>query len=187
MKPELAPENAARGTRDVVLVDIFDRPIGVAEKLEAHRRGLLHRAFSVFVHDSAHMLIQRRAAEKYHSAGLWCNACCSHQRPLESTAEAAQRRLYEETALRCVCTEAFSFVYRAQVGEGLIEYEFDHVLTARAGDMRIPDFDRSEIERMEWVGFDELAADVLRRPQIYAPWFIIALPGVLRAISGNKG
>lgn len=179
----IAAANAGRGTSEVVLVDIFDRPIGKAQKLEAHRQGLLHRAFSVFVHNSERMLIQRRAAEKYHSAGLWCNACCSHQRPGESSPEAAERRLYEETGLKCRSGEAFSFVYRAQVGAGLIEYEFDHVLIGRVEDTRIPDFDRSEIERMEWIGFDELAADVLLHPEHYAPWFITALPRALRMIA----
>ncbi len=177
--------DAVRGTREVILVDIFDRPIGTARKLEAHQKGLLHRAFSVFVHDSERMLIQRRAAGKYHSAGLWCNACCSHQRPGEGSREAAERRLYEETGLKCASEEAFSFVYRAKVGAGLIEYEFDHVFIGRIGDAQIPDFDRSEIERMEWVGFDELASDLTRHPERYAPWFITALPMALRAIIGE--
>lgn len=112
----------------VVLVDSRDESIGTAEKLQAHQRGLLHRAVSVFVFDSRdRLLVQRRAAGKYHGGGLWTNTCCSHPAPGETPAVAAERRLFEEMGIRCELRPAFAFLYRADVGDGLIEHEYDHV------------------------------------------------------------
>ena len=116
----------------VILVDQQDREIGVAEKLEAHRKGKLHRAFSVFLFNAKdEMLLQQRAAEKYHSGGLWTNTCCSHPRPGEPTEAAARRRLREEMGISCNLNKAFDFIYRAEFDNGLIEHELDHVFIGR--------------------------------------------------------
>src|ERR1700743_3243063 len=114
--------------QQVVLVDESDKEIGVMEKMEAHEKALLHRAFSVFIFDaSGRMLLQRRALAKYHSGGLWTNACCSHPRPGETVQAAAERRLVEELGFSTPLCKAFEFIYRADFANGLTEYEFDHV------------------------------------------------------------
>jgi isopentenyl-diphosphate delta-isomerase len=114
---------------DVILVDENDHPIGTMEKMEAHQKGLLHRAFSVFIfNDKGEMLLQQRSAHKYHSAHLWSNACCSHPLPGETILDAAHRRLQEEMGFDTALTTAFSFIYKTMLSNGLVEYEFDHVL-----------------------------------------------------------
>ncbi len=120
----------------VILVDEQDNQIGLAPKMEAHIKGLLHRAFSIFIFDEkGHLLLQQRALEKYHSAGLWTNTCCSHPRNNETTIEAAQRRLQEEMGMTCRLREIFSFVYRAELENELIEHEFDHVFIGVTNDL----------------------------------------------------
>jgi isopentenyl-diphosphate Delta-isomerase len=115
---------------DVILVDELDNAIGSMEKMEAHRQAQLHRAFSVFVFNSdGEMLLQRRAANKYHSAGLWTNTCCSHPYPGEDIHAAAQRRLQEEMGFQTKLEKIFDFIYKAELENGLSEYEFDHVFT----------------------------------------------------------
>jgi isopentenyl-diphosphate Delta-isomerase len=115
---------------DVILVNEQDEELGVMEKMEAHRKALLHRAFSIFIFNSrGEMLLQRRAAAKYHSGGLWTNACCSHPFPGEAVEVAAHRRLLEEMGFETTLTKAFDFVYQARFDNGLTEYEFDHVFT----------------------------------------------------------
>ncbi len=154
----------------VILVDADDREIGAAEKLEAHRRGLLHRAISVFVFNGqGEMLLQRRAEGKYHSAGLWSNACCTHPRPGESTAEAAARRLAEEMGFGCPLEPAFSFVYRVQLTEALAEHEYDHVLLGRYEGAPAPNPD--EVMAWRWAGAEALRRDVAARPEAYTYWF----------------
>src|SRR6185503_16709121 len=112
----------------VILVNEKDEVTGTAEKMEAHEKGLLHRAFSIFVFNSrGEVLMQQRAPGKYHSAGLWTNACCSHPRPGEKTEEAARRRLREELGFETALTEIFDFIYRAEFVNGLAEHEYDHV------------------------------------------------------------
>jgi isopentenyl-diphosphate delta-isomerase len=107
----------------VILVDKNDHPQGLMEKMEAHRKGALHRAFSVFIfNDAGELMLQQRALSKYHSPGLWTNTCCSHPRDGEKTAEAAHRRMMEEMGFDCTFEEAFSFLYKADVGQGLIEH-----------------------------------------------------------------
>lgn len=131
----------------VVLVDTGDRAIGHMEKLAAHRSGLLHRAFSIFVFDGeGRLLLQRRALGKYHSPGLWSNTCCGHPRPGEDLVAAAQRRLMEEMGLQCDLHYAFSFVYQADLGQGLSEHELDHVFVASTANTPHPDAD----EVAEW-------------------------------------
>lgn len=165
---------------EVVLVDLYDQAIGKLPKLEAHKQGKLHRAFSVFIYDCDKLLIQRRAAGKYHSAGLWANSCCSHPRPGEELLEAAQRRLNEEAGIACPLHEISSFVYRAVFDNGLSEYELDHIFAGEYGGAfaRNPE----EADDMRFVDMSWLSKDMLERPENYAAWFITAYPIFLQAI-----
>ena len=169
-------ESQVTGER-VILVDEDDREIGTEPKLAAHERGLLHRAVSVFVFDGkGNTLLQRRARGKYHSAGLWANACCSHPRPGEETADAAQRRLREEMGIDCAVEEVHSFTYRADVGGGLIEHELDHVFAGRFDGEPAPD--PAEIAEWRWQDVAELADDIEKHPERYARWLGAALRGL---------
>lgn len=153
----------------VVLVDLHDNPIGVAGKLAAHQNGSLHRALSVFVFDSAgRLLLQKRAAAKYHSGGLWSNTCCSHSRPQEGTASAARRRLREEMGIDCALTRMFGFVYRTDFPNGLIEHEYDHVFFGRHDGA--PLLNPEEADDSKWVDMQELAVDIKARPEAYSYW-----------------
>ncbi len=154
----------------VILVDAADVEIGSADKLDAHRRGLRHRAISVFVRNQAgHLLLQRRNPAKYHSGGLWANACCSHPQPGEATAEAAYRRLREEMGIVCALEPLFTMSYRAPVTNDLIENEVVHAFGGWHEGPALPD--PSEVSDLQWVEFDQLVADVAERPEIYAVWF----------------
>lgn len=155
---------------EVILVDAADRVVGRAEKLAAHAAGLLHRAFSVFVFDSAgRMLLQQRARAKYHSGGLWSNACCSHPRPGEDTEAAAHRRLAEEMGFDCALERVHGFVYRAEVGNGLVEHEYDHVYVGRCD--ALPRCDPREVDAWRWIEPRSLARAVARRPELFTYWF----------------
>ncbi len=161
----------------LILVDLNDRPTGAGEKLWTHQNDRLHRAFSVFVVWENKMLLQRRARDKYHSGGLWANACCSHPRVGEDLEQAVSRRLREELGIQnAPAEELFSFVYRTDFGE-LTEFEYDHVLLARYGGAIAPD--PEEIEETRWTDLSELKQDILERPGAYASWFLIAAPKVL--------
>jgi isopentenyl-diphosphate delta-isomerase len=166
---------------DVILVDESDRPLGTAPKLAAHENGgRLHRAFSVFVFDSAgRMLLQRRAATKYHFGGLWTNACCSHPRVGSTLLDSARERLGHEFGIDVPLRELFSFVYRAEdPATGLTEHEFDHVLVGRFDGQPQPN--PEEVDAWEWVDPADLLRDVRDRPQRYTPWFRIVLERVIR-------
>lgn len=153
----------------VILVDVSDRQIGVAEKLQAHRDGLLHRAFSIFVLNSqGQLLLQRRAKHKYHSGGLWTNTCCSHPRDRETTVLAAHRRLQEEMGFDCELRELFSFVYRAKLDNDLTEYEFDHVFVGYSD--REPILNPEEAEAWKWIDLQTLQADIQQHPESYTYW-----------------
>ena len=157
----------------VVLVDARDNELGVAPKLQAHRDGVLHRAVSVFVVNAlGEMLLQRRADGKYHSGGLWSNACCSHPRPGESPTTAAARRLQEEMGLSCPLDFAFTFVYRAALGNGLTEHELDHVFVGTAGVDPVPD--REEVADWRWLSISDLERELATRPHTFTAWFPIA-------------
>jgi isopentenyl-diphosphate delta-isomerase len=154
----------------VILVDENDFETGTAEKLDAHRRGLRHRAISALVHNSAgEFLLQRRAAAKYHSGGLWTNACCSHPYPGESVADAAQRRLMEEMGVACALKPLFRFSYRADVPGGLIENEVVHVFGGAHDGPVKPD--PAEVDGYKWITLDALNADLKARPDAYTVWF----------------
>ncbi len=162
----------------VILVDENDNPIGEMEKMEAHYKGQLHRAFSVFLHDGkGNVLLQRRALTKYHSGGLWTNACCSHPRKGESVEQAAHRRLMEELGVDCAVQEVSNFIYRAELDKDMIEHELDHVLTGELNADEIP-FNPDEVDSIEWMTFDELKADIDSNPERYTVWFQIIMKNV---------
>lgn len=167
--------------QDVILVNLHDEPVGTATKEEAHRRGDLHRAFSVFLYHENRLLIQQRAFHKYHSGGLWANTCCSHPRPGEELEEAVKRRLKEEAGIECEVKEIFSFVYKHQFAEDLYEHEYDHVFLGEYCGEPLPD--PEEIEAFRWISFGDLKRELAEEPEKYAPWFVIAAPRVLRVIS----
>lgn len=161
----------------VIVVNDQDHPVGVMEKMDAHRRPVLHRAFSVFIFNTrGEMLLQQRADDKYHSASLWTNACCSHPQPGEQTLAAASRRLFEEMGFSAPLKEAFSFIYNAEVGNGLFEYEFDHVFAGVYDGTIQPDLD--EVKDFCFKSMDVIHDDIRMHPWQYTAWFRIAFPQV---------
>jgi isopentenyl-diphosphate delta-isomerase len=163
----------------VILVDAGDAAIGTVGKLEAHMRGALHRAFSVFVvNSSSQVLLQRRALGKYHGGGLWSNSCCGHPRPGEATEDAARRRLQEEMGIDCPVEPVFSFTYRAEMPGGLTEHEIDHVFVGQFDGDPLPD--PREVGEWEWVPAAAIRADIVAHPAAYTPWLETALSGLLR-------
>lgn len=158
----------------VILVDDSDLEIGVMEKMEAHRKGLLHRAFSVFVFNNKNeLLLQKRALTKYHSAGLWTNTCCSHPRPNETTMDAANRRLMEEMGMKVSLTHKTSFIYKTQFDNNLTEHEFDHVYTG-ISDMD-PDINSEEVDSFRWASLATIKEEISASPEHYTVWFRIAM------------
>lgn len=161
----------------VVLIDNEDNRIGLMEKMQAHLQGVLHRAFSVFVfNDNNEMLLQQRALSKYHSPGLWTNTCCSHPRDGESYLAAAQRRMMEEMGLQCDMEDKFNFIYKADVGQGLVEHELDHVFIGRTN--QIPVINKEEVESWRYASMDEVRHDMKSHPELYTEWFKIAFDRV---------
>ncbi len=161
----------------VIVVDDRDREQGTEGKLAAHKAGLLHRAFSVFVLDSrGRVLLQRRAAGKYHSALLWSNTCCGHPRPGETTHDAARRRLQEEMGFACPLSEAFSFTYRAELEGGLVEHEIDHVLIGQFDGIPAPN--PEEVDSWAWADIEDLHEDLRVNPGRYSAWLPQAFDGL---------
>jgi isopentenyl-diphosphate Delta-isomerase len=160
---------------EVILVNEQDEQTGTIEKMEAHRKALLHRAFSVFIfNDKGEMLLQQRAMGKYHSPGLWTNACCSHPRPGESVGEAAGRRLKEEMGIDVTIEKVFDFIYKTEFDNGLTEFEFDHVYTGTYnGDLQP---DKQEVKDYCFRSIADIEEDLKNRPEKYTSWFKIALP-----------
>ena len=153
----------------IVLVDSADVPLGTASKLDAHRRGLKHRAVSALVRNSQGlMLLHRRAAGKYHSAGLWTNACCSHPRPEENETAAVRRRLKEEMGVDCLLDPLFVAQYRTAVSNDLIEDEVVHVFGGTHDGAVAPD--ANEVSDWKWMAYDELTADITAHPERYSVW-----------------
>ena len=162
----------------VILVDEHDVLTGTMEKMAAHEKAVLHRAFSVFIFNAqGNMLLQQRAKEKYHSGGLWTNSCCSHPRPGEETLAAATRRLREELGFETPLEKIFDFVYKADFDNGLTEYEFDHVFVGYYDGEINPD--RKEVSDYAHVSMQEVAASMEEEPGKYTAWFHIAFPKVL--------
>ncbi|MBG7629840.1 MAG: isopentenyl-diphosphate Delta-isomerase [Bacteroidetes bacterium] len=156
----------------VVLVNENDEQIGLMPKMEAHEKALLHRAFSVFVfNDNNQLMLQQRAANKYHSPLLWTNTCCSHQRDGESNLEAGVRRLEEEMGFVCDLEEKTSFIYKAPFDNGLTEHELDHVMVGYYNDD--PKINREEVERFKYMTVEEVKEDMALKPEIYTEWFKI--------------
>lgn len=164
---------------EVILVNSSDEPIGTMEKLEAHQKGLLHRAFSVFVFNSKReILIQKRAAHKYHSAGLWSNTCCSHPRPGEETLAAAKRRLKEEMGLSLELEDQFSFIYETKFGNGLTEHEYDHVYFGYTD--QTPQINEEEVSDFKWQSVEELRGLLIKKPEMFSFWFSIAFEKIFK-------
>lgn len=169
----------------IILVDDQDNAIGTMEKLEAHRRGCLHRAFSIFILNSrGHMLLQQRAHNKYHSGGLWTNACCSHPRPGETIAAAAQRRLQEEMGFQCKLRKLFTFTYRSELENGLIEHEYDHVLLGIYDGIITPD--PEEIEAYQYLSIAKITTLLNQSPNAFTSWFQLAFYKVGNIIEVKK-
>jgi isopentenyl-diphosphate delta-isomerase len=159
----------------VILVNEQDKPLGSMEKMEAHKAGLLHRAFSIFVFNSnGELLLQQRAQSKYHSGGLWTNTCCSHPQPGEDTNEAAKKRLQEEMGFTTELIKVFDFTYKAAMENGLIEHEFDHVFAGNY-DGPVP-FNSEEVMDWSFMSIDELRSQLASHPQKFTSWFLLAFP-----------
>ncbi|HYP27807.1 MAG TPA: isopentenyl-diphosphate Delta-isomerase [Blastocatellia bacterium] len=165
---------------ELILVNENDEQVGTGEKLQVHREGRLHRAFSIFVFDSlGRLLLQKRAESKYHSGGLWSNTCCGHPRPGEAVEAAARRRLREEMNFDCELRLHSSFIYRAELDNDLVEWEYDHILFgAYDGD---PAPDELEADDWQWIDMHELRAEVERRPGSFTYWLKAALDHLARS------
>ena len=162
----------------VILVDENDAEIGKAKKLGAHQKGLLHRAFSIFIFNSSgEMLLQQRALGKYHSGGLWTNACCGHPRPGETILNAAKRRLMEEMGITCELESKYAFTYKANLDNNLIEHEVDHVLIGKFDGEFL--FNSAEVSNFKWMGIEELKDDIAKSPQDFTVWFRMSLEEIL--------
>lgn len=156
----------------VILVDEKDQPIGTMEKMEAHEKAVLHRAFSVFIiNQKGEVMLQQRAAHKYHSPLLWTNTCCSHQRVGETNVEAGMRRLQEEMGFQVPLKELFHFIYKAPFDNGLTEYELDHVMIGYYD--AEPNINPEEVESWKWMGIEDIREDMTENPEIYTVWFKI--------------
>ncbi len=156
----------------VILVDTNDNPIGLMNKLEAHEKALLHRAFSVFIlNDKKELMLQQRAHHKYHSPLLWTNTCCSHQRENETNIQAGTRRLREEMGFETELQEMFHFIYKAPFDNGLTEHELDHVMIGNYND--VPMINDDEVESWKWMKIEDIKNDMIVNPDIYTVWFKI--------------
>ncbi|POS02167.1 isopentenyl-diphosphate delta-isomerase [Flavobacterium croceum DSM 17960] len=156
----------------VILVTPQDEPIGLMNKIEAHEKALLHRAFSVFVLNAkGEVMLQQRAHHKYHSPLLWTNTCCSHQRAGETNIEAGKRRLQEEMGFETDLKELFHFIYKAPFDNGLTEHELDHVMIGYYNDE--PEINTDEVESWKWMSIEDIKQDMKAQPDIYTVWFKI--------------
>lgn len=164
----------------VILVDKNDKEFGSMEKQEAHVKGLLHRAFSVFIfNDKNELLLQRRAVKKYHSGGLWTNTCCSHPRQNETTLDAAKRRLVEEMGMRCDLKKQFDFIYKAKLDNNLYEHEFDHVFFGFSTDP--PQINTKEVEEYTYKTLEDIGDEIKTNPEKYTEWFKICFKEVIKS------
>jgi isopentenyl-diphosphate delta-isomerase len=158
----------------IITVDELDNEVGSIEKLEAHKLGVLHRAFSILVYNQkGQVLLQKRNIEKYHSPGLWSNTCCSHQRVGETLEEAVTRRLEEELGFTCDLKEMFHFIYKVEFDNNLMEHELDHVFFGHYDGEITPN--KEEVDEIRWMDMDELRRDMEKNPDIYTYWFKILM------------
>ncbi|MEP6513483.1 MAG: isopentenyl-diphosphate Delta-isomerase [Parafilimonas sp.] len=161
----------------VILVNAQDEERGVMEKMDAHRKGLLHRAFSVFIfNERKEILLQQRALNKYHSPGLWTNACCSHPRPGEVILDAANRRLKEEMGFETTLKKMFHFIYQTSFENGLTEHEFDHVFAGEYNGNINPD--KAEVKDFCFASVNSIEASLQSHPEKFTAWFHLAFPRV---------
>ena len=169
----------------VVLVNEKDEPIGLMPKMQAHQEALLHRAFSVFIlNEKNEVMLQQRAAHKYHSPMLWTNTCCSHQRDGESNIAAGQRRLQEEMGFSVPLKELFSFIYKAPFDNGLTEHEYDHVLVGYSNNA--PEINPDEVASWKWMSIENIKEDMKKQPAVYTEWFKIIFDQFYHFIESQK-
>lgn len=171
--------NNATGNNDIILVNERDEQTGIGEKMAVHKQGLLHRAFSVFIFNkNGEMLLQQRSMNKYHSPGLWTNTCCSHPLPGEETINAANRRLHEEMGFQTQLEEVFDFIYKADMENGLIEHELDHVFVGEYdGSLHLA---ADEVMEYRYATMEELKRELLEKPGQFTAWFNIAFPRIYK-------
>lgn len=169
----------------VILVNENDEQTGTMEKMKAHLTGTLHRAFSIFIFNGrGEMLLQQRAAAKYHNGDLWTNACCSHPAPGETTRAAANRRLREEMGFTATLEKAFDFTYKASFENGLTEHEFDHVFIGNYdGEIKI---NKTEVKDYCFKTIAELEFSLKTHPQKFTAWFKIAFPKIKAFIAAKN-
>ncbi len=175
--------------QELILVDELDNAVGSMEKMEAHVAGALHRAYSVFIFNfDGKMLLQQRALAKYHSGGLWTNACCSHPYLGQEMQQAAAQRLFDEMGFTCDIEKIFEFTYKATFDNGLIEHEYDHVFIGYYDDVITPNKD--EVENFTFATLAEITEGIAANPEIYTAWFKIAFPLVVqhleKAVANEK-
>jgi isopentenyl-diphosphate delta-isomerase len=169
----------------VILVNENDEQIGLMPKMEAHEKAVLHRAFSVFVLNSDNeIMLQQRAAQKYHSPLLWTNTTCSHQREGETNIQAGTRRLREEMGFETELKELFSFIYKAPFDNGLTEHELDHVMIGYYNEQ--PNINREEAESWKWMGIDAVKEDMQQQPELYTVWFRIIFDEFYHFLEDHK-
>ena len=169
----------------VILVNELDEPIGTMEKIEAHEKAVLHRAFSVFIlNKNNEIMLQQRAYHKYHSPLLWTNTCCSHQREGETNIEAGTRRLREEMGFEANLKELFYFIYKAPFDNGLTEHELDHVMIGYFD--KEPEINIEEVESWKWMKIEDIKEDMIAKPEIYTIWFKIIFDKFYHYIEDHK-
>ena len=169
----------------VILVDPNDNPIGTMNKMEAHEKAVLHRAFSVFIlNDKNEVMLQQRAAHKYHSPLLWTNTCCSHQRVGETNIEAGKRRLFEEMGFTAELRELFHFIYKAPFDNGLTEHELDHVMIGYSNEN--PVINPEEVESWKWMSIEAIKEDMTANSEDYTVWFKIIFDEFYHFLEENK-
>ena len=165
----------------IVEVDFLDNSIREVTKEQAHKEGIMHRAFSVILHNENKILMQQRALDKYHCGGLWTNTCCSHPRWNENINDAVKRRLSEEMDIEVGVDELFSFTYYYKFENGLTEFEYDHVFVGEySGNFKI---NKDEAEEAKWVDLDELKEWMKNKPSEFTPWFIVIMPKLIEYLS----
>lgn len=171
--------------KKVILVDENDKELGFCDKLEAHQKGLLHRAFSIFIfNDKNELLLQKRALDKYHSGGLWANTCCSHPQPGENITTSAHQRLKEETGIEASLTKAFTFIYKSDVGSGLTEYELDHIFFGKYNNK--PVINPAEVADWKYESITEIKKQINTSPALFAEWFKLLIGEVESYLTKNK-
>lgn len=162
----------------IILVDDFDNEIGAVEKLEAHVKGMLHRAFSIFIFNSkGELMLQKRACHKYHSGGLWTNTCCSHPNMGETMEEAIHKRLIYEMGFDCKLQKLKSFLYRAQLDNNLEEHELDHIFFGIYDGE--PSINKDEVEQWKWIDLEKLRKEMEDKPENYTYWFKFAMNQII--------